>query len=211
MFSRSKAFQWPSSIPMCLMMCWWWNARSIGWAPCQSRERGCEACGQAFLSAQRKTPEWNEAEKIGGNMASFFQVEGGLPEKHPAYILRRKVDDEALRVAVQGRLFQVIAPRQVGKTSLLYHLRWRLQEQGWRCVVIDLARLRNFRMAVWYETLGRMLAAGLTPGLPLMLTNHLTLFEYLTGEAMYECYGSPQVAIFFDAVENALSARDEQG
>jgi hypothetical protein len=164
------------------------------------------------LSTQRKTPEWNKTEKTGGNMASFFHsMGGGLPEKHPAYILRRKLDDEALRVAVQGQLFQVIAPRQVGKTSLLYHLRWRLQEQGWRCVVVDLARLRNLKMAVWYEALGHMLAAELTPGLQLTLTNHLTLFEYLTGKAMHERYGSPQVAVFFDAVENALGARDEQG
>src|SRR6266849_1435063 len=111
-----------------------------------------------------------------GNMTSFFQAGGGgLPENHPAYALRHNLDNHAFKAALKGELLHVIAPRQVGKTSLLKRLRARLMREGWRCVIVDLSPLLNFSMGPWYSELGNQLAAELTPGTSLTLTSHLDM------------------------------------
>jgi AAA-like domain/TIR domain len=141
-------------------------------------------------------------------MTNFFQAGGGLPEEHPAYTQRCILDNDAFKAALKGELLHVIAPRQVGKTSLLRRLRARLIEEGWRCVIVDLSPLLNLSMMSWYSELGNQLTAELTPGTSLTLTNHLNMSAYLTREAMQE--GS-RVAVFFDEVESVIRVRDEQG
>ena len=66
-------------------------------------------------------------------------------------------------------------------------------------------------MVPWYSELGHKLAAELTPGTSLTLTNHLNMSAFLTGEAMQERYGFPRIAVFFDEVESVIKVRDEQG
>ena len=142
-------------------------------------------------------------------MTAFFQTGGGgLPENHPAYVLRHNLDDHAFKAALRGELLHIIAPRQVGKTSLLKRLKVRLEEEGWRCVILDLSPLLNLSMGSWYSELGNQLAGKLTPGTSLTLTNHLEMSVYLTGEAMQE---RSRIAVFFDEVESVVKVRDEQG
>src|SRR5438477_3008282 len=106
-------------------------------------------------------------------MTNFFKAgSGGLSENHPAYASRRNVDDHAFKMALEGELFYVNAPRQLGKTSLLKRLRARLIENGWRCVIVDLATLLNLPMVKWYSALGKQLTAELTPRTSITLTNH---------------------------------------
>ena len=145
-------------------------------------------------------------------MTSFFQTGGGgLPENHPAYTSRHNLDNDAFNAALNGELLHVIAPRQVGKTSLLKRLRARLLERGWRCVIVDLSTLLGFSMTTWYRELGHKLAVELTPGISLTLTNHLNMSAYLDREAMHEQYGPPRIAVLFDEVESVIKVHDEQG
>lgn len=144
-------------------------------------------------------------------MAYFFEISGGgLPEDHPAYTIRHNLDNDAFSAASVGELLHVIAPRQVGKTSLLKRLRARLMDLGWRCVIVDLSTLLGFSMHSWYNELGKKLAEELTPGHLPALTNQINMSAYLTGEAMLAQYGSPHIAVFFDEVESVMKVKDEQ-
>lgn len=145
-------------------------------------------------------------------MTYFFNAGGGaLPEDHPAYTIRCNLDNDAFRATIRGELLRVIAPRQVGKTSLLKRLRARLLTEGWRCAIVDLSTLFNLSMETWYAELGKLLATDLTPGAPPLLTNQISMGAYLSGEALKDAYGLPCVAVFFDEIESMMKVRNEQG
>ena len=97
-------------------------------------------------------------------MSSIFQAGGALPADHTTYVERR-ADHDALRAALDGEYLHVIAPRQVGKTSLLKRLAARLGEMGWRCAYVDLSTLMDFPKPSWYTELGKALANRIIPEL----------------------------------------------
>lgn len=71
-------------------------------------------------------------------MSVVFQAGGALPADHQTYV-ERSADHDALRAAMNGDYLHIIAPRQVGKTSLLKRLADKLDKRGWRCAYIDLS------------------------------------------------------------------------
>src|SRR6266568_338192 len=112
-------------------------------------------------------------------MSFIFQAGGALPANHLAYVLRHNVDNPAFVTAINGEILHIIAPRQTGKTSLLKRLKYRLLEEGWRCVYLDLSRLMNLTPTQWYIELGNLLASELTPGEFTTITNQVELRHYL--------------------------------
>lgn len=143
-------------------------------------------------------------------MSSIFQAGGALPAGYPAYV-ERQADHDALRVALNGEYLHVIAPRQVGKTSLLKRLAARLGEMGWHCAYVDLATLIDLPKPVWYAELGKSLARDLTPGQTPSLSNQVDLRTYLLDQAFPCSDSQPCIALFLDEVEGAGKARDADG
>jgi hypothetical protein len=143
-------------------------------------------------------------------MKPVFHAGGALPANHFTYV-ERSADQEAIRVILNGEYIHVIAPRQVGKTSLLKRLATRLNKMGWRSAYIDLATFMDFTKSDWYAELGKELACDLTPGETPNLNNQLDLRRYLLMEALPRPNAQPYVALLLDEVEGINKARDENG
>jgi len=143
-------------------------------------------------------------------MSTIFLAGGALPARHRSYI-EREADDEALAIMLDGEYLHLIAPRQIGKTSLLRHLSAKLQEVGWRCAYVDLSMLMDFAKADWYGELGRTLGRALTPGAVPILANQIDLRNYLLEQALPWHGKQPSIALLFDEVEGAAKAQDNAG
>ena len=143
-------------------------------------------------------------------MNSIFQAGGALPADHTTYV-ERQADHDALRAALDGEYLHVIAPRQVGKTSLLKRLAARLGEMGWRCAYVDLSTLMDFPKPAWYAELGKALAHSLTPDQTPTLSNQVDLRCYLLDQALPWPNSQPCIALFLDEVEGAGKAQDTDG
>lgn len=143
-------------------------------------------------------------------MKSVFQAGGALPVNHSTYV-ERQADQIALRTALNGEYLQIIAPRQMGKTSLLKRLAHRLNEMGWRCTYVDLSLLMGFPKAAWYTEFGKILGESLTPDQIPNLSNQIDLRRYLLDVALPYADSQPYIALCLDEVEGAGKARDTDG
>jgi len=72
--------------------------------------------------------------------SAFFQVGGTLSEDAPSYI-ERPADTELLDALEQHEFCLVLAPRQMGKSSLMVHAITRLKNRGVTSAIIDLQLL----------------------------------------------------------------------
>ena len=80
----------------------------------------------------------------------FFQTGGSLDEDSPSYI-ERPVDRELLNALERGDLCLILAPRQTGKSSLMYHAVARLKPMGICAGIVDLQPLGSYGdMNVWF-------------------------------------------------------------
>src|SRR5207244_2234786 len=68
-----------------------------------------------------------------------FQVGGAV--QAGAFYVRRPADEELPAALLRGEYCYVVAPRQIGKSSLRVQAERRLTAQGIRCVSIDLTRI----------------------------------------------------------------------
>lgn len=143
-------------------------------------------------------------------MKSIFHSGGALPFNHSTYVERR-ADDEAFRAILNGEYIHVIAPRQVGKTSLLKRLAVRLNEMGWRCAYLDLATFMGFTKPTWYAEFGKELGRSLTPGDVPKLGSQLDLRRYLLDQALSWSGAQSYIEVFLDEVEGVTKAHDENG
>lgn len=70
----------------------------------------------------------------------FFVAGGTLWREAPSYI-RRPADDELFRLAVAAEYCNVLAARQMGKSSLMVRTADRLRESGVRTAILDISTL----------------------------------------------------------------------
>lgn len=90
-----------------------------------------------------------------------FQV-GGTIQKGSFYITR-SADEELLTALLEGTFCYVLAPRQIGKSSLKAKTAQKILNTGIKCVTIDLQRLGSQRVTdeQWYYGLVAEISKGL--------------------------------------------------
>jgi len=135
----------------------------------------------------------------------IFHTGGALTPDYPHYVLRQ-ADQAASRAVDRGRLIYTIAPRQMGKTSLLKRLSARLQRQDWYCCFVDLATLKNLEHRVWFRHLGRMIAQCCEVDTILSsLEDQLDFRAFLLNDVGLGLPFNPiKLALVFDEVEGLL-------
>ena len=80
--------------------------------------------------------------------AEYFNVGAPLHAVRPSYI-RRKADQELFDTVVSGQYAYVIAPGRTGKTSLIAATSARLQNNGYKIAVLDLAQMSiQYRLSI---------------------------------------------------------------
>src|SRR5207249_4310643 len=90
-----------------------------------------------------------------------FQSGGALREG--ALYVERPADKELPEALLSGEFCYVLAPRQIGKSSLRARTEKQLRKAGIRCVTIDLSRIGTSEMTPeqWYFALVEEVATGL--------------------------------------------------
>ncbi len=78
--------------------------------------------------------------KTNSHPQEFFVAGGTLWREAPSYI-HRSADDELLRLALKGEFCNVLAARQMGKSSLMVQTANRLYETGVRTAILDISTL----------------------------------------------------------------------
>lgn len=133
---------------------------------------------------------------------SIFYSNGALRIDYPHYVARA-ADTVALRALQQGKLVYTIAPRQMGKTSLLKRLATQLEAQNWCCCFIDLATLRNLERARWFRHLGETIArARRIEAIRSALQDQQDFRTFLLDDVgLSWTYTPTRLALFLDEVE----------
>ena len=139
------------------------------------------------------------------NPQPLFYTGGALPPDYPYYVLRQ-ADHAACRAMDKGKLIYIVAPRQIGKTSLLKRLAIRLENQGWHCCFVDLATLRNLKRPRWYRHLGEMVAHA--RGIDVILSplkDQQDFRKFLLNDVgLGWSFNPSKIALFLDEVEGLL-------
>lgn len=135
----------------------------------------------------------------------LFHTGGALPSDYLPYVVRQ-ADQTASRAVARGRLVYTIAPRQMGKTSLLKRLAEGLKGRGWCCCFVDLATLKNIERVGWFRRLGETIARAVQMGTILSpLEDQQDFRTFLLDEVgLGRSFNPIRVALFFDEVEGLL-------
>lgn len=141
----------------------------------------------------------------------FYQTGGTLSPTNPLYITRQ-ADSELLKLCHEHNFGYILAPRQIGKSSLMLRTASYLQQEGSRVVLIDLARVGTQVTAqAWYYGLLYEIRKQLNLRFNLKewwqahaelgLTQRLTLFfeDVLLNEII------EPLVIFVDEIDTTLS------
>jgi WD40 repeat protein/ABC-type oligopeptide transport system substrate-binding subunit len=92
----------------------------------------------------------NRISSSGTNLNAFYTVGGTVQAGSGLYIPRRS-DNDLLTLCQEAAFAYVLAPRQLGKSSLMIRTAERLQEEGILSVIIDLTQLGvQLSADAWY-------------------------------------------------------------
>jgi WD40 repeat protein len=91
----------------------------------------------------------------------YYQVGGSLTNDAPSYVAR-KSDTDLYEALKRGEFCYVLNSRQMGKSSLLVHTRYRLQKEGYSCTVVDMTNIgsENITPLQWYKGIVKDLWRG---------------------------------------------------
>lgn len=140
---------------------------------------------------------------------SLFQVGGAIPIGR--LYVERRADAELVDNLLEGEFCYVLAPRQIGKSSLRLRAAKRLEQHGYRCVSIDFSGIgSSVTVDEWYFSIAYEIAEEL--GLPnpeLFWTQHTQLtpvhrwYRFLRNEVLDRI--DEPVIVFIDEVDSILA------
>lgn len=140
-----------------------------------------------------------------------FQCGGTLLDS--AVYLERSADRNLPALLLAGDLCYVLAPRQIGKSSLRVRVRHQLEAQGVRCAAIDLTGVgdRHTASEQWYFDLTSRIARQLrlADDPAIFWKQHAAesplsrLLRYLRAEVLEQIPG--QIVLFFDEIDATLT------
>jgi hypothetical protein len=138
------------------------------------------------------------------NARSIFRTGVALGVDYPYYVLRQ-ADQDALDALNRGKLIYTIAPRQMGKTSLLKRLISHLEAERWSCCLIDLSTFKNLERSKWFQHLGELVAqtCKISTILP-SIEDQLGFKKFLFETIELRTDPSVKLALFFDEIEGLL-------
>ena len=68
--------------------------------------------------------------------SDFYLAGGALPPDAPSYV-ERPADNDLLNAVLAGQFCYVLADHHMGKSSLMFHTAWCLQQQGIQTAMVD--------------------------------------------------------------------------
>ncbi|MCY1055013.1 AAA-like domain-containing protein [Nannocystis sp. SCPEA4] len=145
-----------------------------------------------------------------GHQGAQFQVGGAV--QAGAFYIERKADRELMSALMRGEFCYILAPRQIGKTSLRVRAGKRLQASGVRCVSIDFTNIGSTLVSIddWYFSIALEIAESI--GLPspeLFWSTHQNLtpvhrwYRFLRNELLDRT--DKPIVVFIDEVESVLA------
>jgi len=100
---------------------------------------------------------------------SFYIAGGTLPHGAPSYV-ERNADDDLYHALKRGEFCYLLTARQMGKSSLMARAAFRLREEGFKAVVLDMTAIgQNLSPEQWYN--GLLILIGQQLGLQTELRN----------------------------------------
>lgn len=144
-----------------------------------------------------------------------YQIGGTLTKNAPSYVERR-ADDELYEALKQGDFCYVLNSRQMGKSSLLVRTKERLQQEGFKCPVIDMTVVggENITPLQWYKGIIADLWSGLNLSKKLNFKawwreqEDISLLQILSlfiEELLLVHFPNERVFIFLDEIDSILS------
>lgn len=135
---------------------------------------------------------------------SLFHTKGAIPKGHLTYITRRSDLEADITISREEYLY-TMAPRQMGKTSLLKRLAQLMETKGWQTCFIDLATLKGLSKKVWFEQLAQKIARNLNHSTHITVQNQSDFELFLFDQIGLSDYDRPiRLALFLDEVEGLL-------
>ncbi len=141
----------------------------------------------------------------------YFQVSGALSPDNPSYI-ERSADVQLLEALQHGELCMVLAPRQTGKSSLMFRTMSKLNELGIHTGFADIAILGNeSEIDSWFGAVVHQLGRSLELNTKSIdwwekhnrLTPTQRFITFLEDVVMTEKEG--KVVLFFDELDSVLA------